>query len=113
MGNNLVAVDLGDKATHIAVGGSSACAVLSDDSIKCWWDNIAFFLFVRRNQTEATRWEAKEIDTRRVELKASESKLVKAKQGKTLKKQSNAKQTQMQVKSDWQRMEHNLIQTRK
>ena len=36
MGNNLVAVDLGDKATHFAVGGSSACAVLSDDSIKCW-----------------------------------------------------------------------------
>lgn len=36
MGNNLDAVDLGKKATSLAVGGSSACAVLSDGSIKCW-----------------------------------------------------------------------------
>ncbi|CAM9633337.1 unnamed protein product, partial [Laminaria digitata] len=36
MGDNLVAVDLGDSATDLAVGGSSSCAVLSDDSIKCW-----------------------------------------------------------------------------
>lgn len=36
MGDNLVAVDLGGSAMDLAVGDASACAVLSDDSIKCW-----------------------------------------------------------------------------
>lgn len=36
MGDNLVAVDLGGSAMDLAVGAVSACAVLSDDSIKCW-----------------------------------------------------------------------------
>ncbi|CAM9212563.1 unnamed protein product [Sphacelaria rigidula] len=36
MGANLTAVDLGGSASEIAVGGSSMCAVLDDESVKCW-----------------------------------------------------------------------------
>lgn len=38
MGDNVTAVDLGGTATDIAAGGYSTCAILSDDSIKCWWE---------------------------------------------------------------------------
>ena len=36
MGENLTAVDLSGTASDMAAGGSSSCAVLVDDSIKCW-----------------------------------------------------------------------------
>ena len=36
MGENLTAVDLGGTASDMAAGGSSSCAVLLDESIKCW-----------------------------------------------------------------------------
>ena len=43
MGDNLLAVDLGTgrNAKAIAVGGSHTCAILDNDSIKCWGDNGA------------------------------------------------------------------------
>jgi E3 ubiquitin-protein ligase HERC3 len=41
MGNNLTAVDLGSGRTakSIAAGSRHTCAVLDDDSIKCWGSN--------------------------------------------------------------------------
>jgi len=41
MGDNLPAVDLGTgrMATAIAIGGSYACALLDDKSVKCWGGN--------------------------------------------------------------------------
>jgi uncharacterized repeat protein (TIGR01451 family) len=41
MGDALVAVDLGTgrTATQLAVGGSFACAILDDDTTRCWGEN--------------------------------------------------------------------------
>jgi alpha-tubulin suppressor-like RCC1 family protein len=39
MGDSLPIVNLGLKAKDIAVGGKHACAILSDDSVKCWGNN--------------------------------------------------------------------------
>ena len=38
MGNNLAVVDLGTGKTtkQLALGGYHTCAILNDDSVKCW-----------------------------------------------------------------------------
>ena len=43
MGDNLDAVDLGSgiKATAIAAGGNHTCAILDNESIKCWGYNVS------------------------------------------------------------------------
>ena len=43
MGDNLPAVDVGTGRTvkSIAVGGSHTCAILDDDTLKCWGENGA------------------------------------------------------------------------
>jgi cysteine-rich repeat protein len=43
MGDNLPAIDLGSgkKATAITAGGTHSCALLDDESIKCWGFNTA------------------------------------------------------------------------
>ena len=39
MGDNLVAVNLGQGATQLALGNGFACALLADASVKCWGGN--------------------------------------------------------------------------
>jgi len=39
MGENLTAVDLGGRATHIAAGRDHTCAILNDTSVTCWGNN--------------------------------------------------------------------------
>lgn len=36
MGDSLVAVDISGTVSDVAAGGSSTCAVTSDDAVTCW-----------------------------------------------------------------------------
>ncbi len=40
MGQNLLAVDLGQPATAVAAGSAHSCALLEDGRIKCWGSNL-------------------------------------------------------------------------
>eukprot|EP00971_Amphidinium_carterae_P350065 6491363-Amphidinium_carterae.2 len=42
MGDNLPFIDLGQGVVSVATNGNVACAVLVDDSIKCWGQGVAF-----------------------------------------------------------------------
>jgi alpha-tubulin suppressor-like RCC1 family protein len=53
MGNYLLAVDLGSgiKAKAIATGGSHTCAILDNESVKCWGSNASGQLGLGDNRT--------------------------------------------------------------